>query len=55
MLKREDTGSEARLVAYIVSAGERQPEPDDLRGFLRTNAAILYDSGELFLPGSKCR
>jgi amino acid adenylation domain-containing protein len=32
----DDVGSEARLVAYVVAAGDRQPEPSQLREVLRS-------------------
>jgi amino acid adenylation domain-containing protein len=36
MLARDDLGSEARLVAYVVAAGDRQPEPRQLREALKS-------------------
>jgi NRPS condensation-like uncharacterized protein len=36
VLARNDTGGEARLVAHIVAAGGREPELNELHGFLKT-------------------
>ena len=50
VLVRHESGGEARLVAYVVAAPERQPTPNELRDFLRCRVPIyMLPQGFVFL------
>jgi amino acid adenylation domain-containing protein len=49
VLARDDMGGEARLVAHIVAAADRQPKAKELRDFLKTRLpAHMVPAGYLF-------
>jgi non-ribosomal peptide synthetase component F len=50
VLARGDLGAEARLVAHIVAAADRQPEVNELRDFLKPRLAeYMIPTGFIFL------
>ena len=50
VLVRHESGGEARLVAYVVAAPERQPTANELRDFLRRRVPIyMIPQGFVFL------
>jgi amino acid adenylation domain-containing protein len=50
VLVRHESGGEARLVAYVVAAPERQPTANELRDFLRRRVPIyMLPQGFVFL------